>query len=289
MDSVADHGLRASVGLARHPRVDRLHRGHLARAAVGQPGAGDVDPVQEVVGQQHVRHVVERRAGQRRQRLVVQVRDADDSPMAPSRSSRVAARHGRRPAPVVVDRDADAGGVGPREHGGQPGQVVGRQGERLLGQHVLAGVDRRLDPVQPALGTGGEVDVAHLGVGQQLLGAGVDPADEREPLAHLGGGLRAAGSRRRSRRRRTARRRAGAPTARWCRSRGSRRRRGRRGSGARCRGSRGPPGRGEPQHGLQDLGVAAVEALEDRRDVGGVHDVGDEGARRRPGRGVPGP
>ena len=92
----------------RGPRVARRRRAGRARgsrrpartttatgAAVRQPRAGDVDPVQQVVGQQHVRDVVERRADQRRERLVVEVGDPDDVADRGRRArSRVAARHG---------------------------------------------------------------------------------------------------------------------------------------------------------------------------------------------------
>ncbi len=110
-------------------------------------------------------------------------------PMAPSRTSRVAARQGGAQRPLWLTATRTPAASARASTRGQPGQVVGRQGERLLGQHVLAGGHRRLDPVEPSLRTGGEVDVAHLRVGQQVLGAGVDAADEREPLLHRGGGL----------------------------------------------------------------------------------------------------
>ena len=87
---------------------------------------------------------------------------------------------GRGPAAVVVDRDADPGRLRVGEDLWQPHQVVAREGQRLLGEHVLAGFDGGLYPGEPALGAGGQVDVPHRGVGQQLLGAGVDATDERE-------------------------------------------------------------------------------------------------------------
>jgi hypothetical protein len=65
----------------------------------------------------------------------------------------------------VVDRDADARGLCLRQHLRQADQVLGREGQRLLGEHVLAGLDGGLDPGQAPFGTGGQVDVPHLGVG----------------------------------------------------------------------------------------------------------------------------
>ena len=181
----------------------------------GEPGAGDVDPVQEVVGEQHVRHVVERRAGQRRQRLVVQVGDADDLARRRRRGpagSRPATGGAQRPLWLTATRTPAASA-----RASTPGSRARSSADRVSGfwaSTCLPAADRRLDPVQPTLGPGGEVDVPHLGVGQQLLGAGVDAADEREPVPHRRRWSPGSGSRRRSRRRRTARTPAGGPTGR---------------------------------------------------------------------------
>ncbi len=218
--------------------------------------AGDVDPVQQVVGQQHVRHVVERRADQRRQRLVVQVGHPDDGRRsAPSRTQQGRRAPRRCPATVVVDRDPHAGRLGAgQQRRAAASRSAADERQRLLGEHVLAGVDRGLDPVQPSLGPGGEVDEP------DLRSRPAAPRRWRRPVPRTGtcrGSSRSwpgSGSRRRSRRRRTARTPGGGRTGRSCPRPGSRRHRGPRGSAARCRAGwlTRLRCRREPQHGLQD-------------------------------------
>ncbi|MEJ7689226.1 MAG: hypothetical protein WKF76_01660 [Nocardioidaceae bacterium] len=98
----------------------------------------------------------------------------------------------RCPAGVVVHRHPNPRVVCLGEQSWQALQVLRGQGQRLLGQHVLAGRDGRLDPLQAVLGGGRDVHEPDLGVGQELLGAPVDAAHEGKALLDRGRGLGAA-------------------------------------------------------------------------------------------------
>ena len=202
------------------------------------------------------------------------------------------ARHGGAQRPLWLTATRTPAASARASTAGSRARSLGRQRERLLGEHVLAGLDRRLDPVEPALGAGGEVDVAHLGVGQQLLGAGVDAADEREPLADRRGGRRVAapdaghadavllvG-------RQVGGLRDGAAAEDRDAASGLGEARRGVGAGALTRAP-APPGSAAPPAGSS--GSPRVEPLEDRGHVGGVDHVGDQGARVDPAGARPGP
>ena len=108
---------------------------------------------------------------------------ATTSPIAPCCDEQRGGAQRRTPAPVLVHGQLHARLVGRLDDAARRLEV---ERERLLGEHVLARLDRLQDQRRPLGRARGDVDDRHLGIGEHLVEAAVDPPHEREALAHAG-------------------------------------------------------------------------------------------------------
>ena len=129
-------GIACVVGLARHSVVGRAH---LDRPVAVEPAAADVDPVDVVVVDHEVVELVEVEADDRRHVLVVEVRDGDDVADGALLHEQGGGAERRAPAAVLVHGQLHACPLGRLDHAACRLEV---EGERLLGEHVLARRDR---------------------------------------------------------------------------------------------------------------------------------------------------
>ena len=110
--------------------------------------------------------------------VVVEVRDGDDVADRALLDEQRGRSPGRRPAAVLVDRDARPQAFALLDELASRLQIVR---ERLLGEHVLAGRERLPDERRAHVGVRRDVDDLDLRVAQELVEISEDPSRRRTP------------------------------------------------------------------------------------------------------------
>src|SRR5262245_50861175 len=118
-----------------------------------QPAAGDIDPVDRVVVDDTVLQLVEYRAWYPAELHVVHVRDRHDLADGALLDQQGGDPPGRRPAAILVDRDLETTAPRLYHYRSRLGQI---QRERLLGQDVLAGLERAVHQRDALIRMGGD-------------------------------------------------------------------------------------------------------------------------------------